>query len=146
MILHSYVEQVMTMCRVQEWQLSLSYFPDYFPLMVSDAISCPLHNSNTPWYIIMILYNFVEQTMTMCRVQEWQLSLSYFLSFSPWLFRMQFRVLSIFENSLIYYHDILQLYRTGLDDVLNTRMTTLIFILSELFPLDGFRYNFMSAP
>ena len=27
-----------------------------------------------------------------------------------------------------------------------TRMTTLTFILSELFPLDGFRCNFTSAP
>ena len=39
MILHSYVEQVMTMCHIQEWQLSLSYFLSYFPLMVSAAIS-----------------------------------------------------------------------------------------------------------
>ena len=34
MILHSYVEQVMTMCRVQELQLSFFYFMDYLPLMV----------------------------------------------------------------------------------------------------------------
>ena len=31
------------------------------------------------------------------------------------------------------------------DDVSRTRMTTLAFILSELFPLDCFRCNFMSA-
>ena len=36
--------------------------------------------------------------------------------------------------------------RTGHDDVSRTRMTTLAFILSELFPLDGFRCNFVSAP
>ena len=83
MILHSYVEQVMTMCRVQEWQLLLSYFQSYFPLIVSDAISCLLHNLNTIWYIIMILYSYVEQVLTMCLVQEWQLSLSYFLSYLP---------------------------------------------------------------
>ena len=29
--------------------------------------------------------------------------------------------------------------------MLHTRMTTLDFILSELFPLDGFRCNFVSA-
>ena len=40
MILHSYVEQVMSMRHVQACQLSLSYFLTYFPLMVSDAISC----------------------------------------------------------------------------------------------------------
>ena len=39
-------------------------------LMVSDAISCPLHNLNTLWYIIMILYGYVEQVMTMCRMKE----------------------------------------------------------------------------
>ena len=43
----------MVMCGVQEWQLSLSYFESYFPLTVLDAISCPLHNLNTLWYIIM---------------------------------------------------------------------------------------------
>ena len=70
MILHSYVEQVMTMCHVQERQLLLSYFLSYFPLMVSDAISCPLHNLNTVWNIIMILHSYVEQVMTICRIQE----------------------------------------------------------------------------
>ena len=83
MILHSYVEQVMTMCRVQEWQLSLSYFPSYFPLMVSDAISCPLHNLITLWYIMMILHSYVKQVLRMYCVQKWQLSLSYFLSYFP---------------------------------------------------------------
>ena len=94
MILHSYVEQVMTKCRVQEWQLLLLYFLSYFPLMVSDAISspplmffhaysCPLCNLNTLWNIIMILHSYVEQVMTICRVQEWQLLLLYFLSYFP---------------------------------------------------------------
>ena len=55
MILHGYVEQVMTMCPVQERQILLSYFLSYFPLMVSDAISCPLCNFNTLWNIIRIL-------------------------------------------------------------------------------------------
>ena len=68
MILHSYVEQAMTMCRVQEGHISLSHFLSYFPLMVSDAISCPLYNLNTLWNIIMILHSDVEQVMTMCGV------------------------------------------------------------------------------
>ena len=70
MILHSYVEQDMTMCRVQEWQIWLSYFLSYFPLIVLDAISCPLHNLNTIWYIIMIPYSYVKQVLTMCRVEN----------------------------------------------------------------------------
>ena len=70
MILSSYVEQVMMMCRIQEWQLSLSYFLSYFPLIISDVISCPLYNLNTLWNIIMILHSCVEQVMMMCPVQE----------------------------------------------------------------------------
>ena len=31
MTLYSYVEQVMTMCRIEEWQLSLTHFLSYFP-------------------------------------------------------------------------------------------------------------------
>ena len=72
------------MCRVQECQVSLSYFLSNFPLIVSDAISCPLHNLNT---------------------------------------------------HLVFYHDTLQLCRTYLDDVSDTRMTTLTYILFEFFPL-----------
>ena len=82
----------------------LSYFLRYFPLIISDAISKPLHNLNTVWYMIMIL-----------------------------------------EYPLVYDHDASQLCRTSLDDVLRTRMTTPVSILSELFPLDGFRCNFVSA-
>ena len=83
MILHNYVAQVMNMCHIQEWQLLLSSLLSYFPLMVSDAISCPLHNLKTVWNILMILYSYVEHVMRMCRLQEWQLSLSYFLSYFP---------------------------------------------------------------
>ena len=72
MILHSYVEQAMTMCHVQEWQLSLSHFLSYFPLMVSVVISCPLHNLKTVWNILIILYSYVEQVRAMCCIQEWQ--------------------------------------------------------------------------
>ena len=68
-ILYSYEEQVMTMRRVQQWQLWLSHFPRYFPLIVSNAISCPLHTLNSLWYI-MIQYSYVELVMAMCHVQE----------------------------------------------------------------------------
>ena len=83
MILYSYVEQVLTVCHVQEWQLLLSYFLSYFPSIVADAISCPLHNLKTLWYIIVILYSYVEQVLTMCCIYEWPLSFSYFLSYFP---------------------------------------------------------------
>ena len=60
--------------------------------LVSDAISCLLHNLKTIWNILMTHFSYVEQVMTMCpiqeeqvmtmcRIQEWQLSLSYFLSY-----------------------------------------------------------------
>ena len=68
MILCNYVEQVITMYGIQELQLLLSYVLSYFPLMVSDAYSCPLHNLKTVWNIIMIFHRYVEQVMTMCRV------------------------------------------------------------------------------
>ena len=83
MILYSCVEQVMRMCRIQEWQLSLSYFLSYFPLIISDLISCPLYNMNTLWNIIMVLHSYVEQVKMMCGVQEWPLMLSYFMSYFP---------------------------------------------------------------
>ena len=83
MILHSYVKQVMMMCCIQEWQLSFLYFLSYFPLIVSDAVSCLLHNLKALWNILMILYSCVEQVMMICCIQEWQLSLPYFLSYFP---------------------------------------------------------------
>ena len=60
------------------------------PLMVSDAISCPLHNLKTFWNILMIRHGNVKQVMTMCRILEWQLSLSYFLSLPLDGFRCNF--------------------------------------------------------
>ena len=83
MILHSYVVQGMTICRILEQQLSLSYFLSHFPLMVSDAILCPVHNLKIVWNISMILYSYKEQVMTMCPIQEWQLLQLYFLSYFP---------------------------------------------------------------
>ena len=52
-------------------------------------------------------------------------------------FRCYFMSASLLENCLEYNHDTSQLCRTGHDDVLHTRMTTLILILSELSSLDG---------
>ena len=69
--------------RTRMTTLSLSYFLSYFPLMVSDLISCSLHHLKTIWNIIMILHSYVEQVMTMCHVQDWQLSFLYFLSYLP---------------------------------------------------------------
>ena len=46
---------------------------------------------------------------------------------------------------LEYNHDTSQLCRIGHNDVSRTSMTTLVFILPELFPLDGFRCNFVPA-
>ena len=51
--------------------------------MDSDAISCPFFNLNTLWYIIMTLHSYVEQVITMRRIQECQLLLAYFLSYFP---------------------------------------------------------------
>ena len=82
MILHSCVEQVMTMCRVKNESPRFNTFFSYLPFDPFYAYSCPLFKLNTLWNIIMIF----------------------------------------------------QLCRTGFDDVLRTRMTTLAVILSELFP------------
>ena len=46
------------------------------------------------------------------------------------------------ENHLEYNHDTSQLCRTGHDNGSRTRMTTLAFILYELYPLDCFSCNF----
>ena len=70
MILYSYLEQVMLMCPIQEWQLWLSYFLSYLPLIISYAILCMLYNLNTLWNIIMILHSYIEQIIMMCRVQK----------------------------------------------------------------------------
>ena len=37
---------------------------------VRPSVSCPLYNLNTVWNILMILHSYVEQVMTMCRVQK----------------------------------------------------------------------------
>ena len=88
----------------------------------------------------MILHSYVEQIMTMT-------TFSFILSelFPLNGFRFNFVSAPYLENHLEYNHDTSQLCRTGHDDVSPTRMTTLAFILFELFPLDGFRCHFVSA-
>ena len=70
MILQSYVEQVMTMCRAQHESSSFITFLVISSLMLFYAISWPLCNLNTLWNIIMILHSYLEQVMIICRVQE----------------------------------------------------------------------------
>ena len=93
-ILGRNVEQDQTMCCVQEWQLCLSYFWSYLPLLyyfdiivIIHLILCLLCKSKTLWNIIMILGRNVEHYQTMCRVQEWQwqLHFSYFGRYIPLL-------------------------------------------------------------
>ena len=61
-------------------------------------------------------------------------------------FRCNFVSAALLKYPLEYNSDTSQLCRTGHDDVSRTRMTTLAFTLSELFSLDCFRCNFVSAP
>ena len=81
-ILHSYVEQVMTVCRIQRRTTLAFVLSELFPLLWFQ-MHIPVRSLNTLWNIIMILYSYVEQIMTTCLVQEGVLSLSYFLSYFP---------------------------------------------------------------
>ena len=89
MVLGRNVEQDEMMWRIQEWQLWLSYFWCYlFVIFDSDyaLISCQLCKLNTfgifLWYLVK---NVAEDVMT-CWVQEWQLWLTYFWSYLPFLY------------------------------------------------------------
>ena len=122
MVLHRYAEQVMTMCRVQNESSRLNTFWVISPSMVFCAYSCPLCNLNTLWNIIMILHNYVEQVMMICRVQKGQPSHSYFLSrfhtfwaIFLWLFQLQSRVCSITLIPL----GIIMILRSNVGPVLN---------------------------
>ena len=73
-------------CCIQECQLCLSYFWHYLPLLYLTMIIhwfCVRSVSQTLWNIFMILGRNVEQDQTTCRVQEWQLCLSYFWCYLP---------------------------------------------------------------
>ena len=87
MILVRNVEQEQTTWCVQEWQLCLSYFWRYLPLLYLTVI---IHwfrvCCNTLWNIFMLLGRNVEQDQRTCLVQEWQLCLSYFWHYLPLLY------------------------------------------------------------
>ena len=85
MILCRNVEQDKTTCQVQEWQLWLSYFWSYLPVLCLNLISCLLCNTNTLWNILMILGRNIEQDEMKCCIQDWQLLLSYFWSYLHFL-------------------------------------------------------------
>ena len=75
-------------CHIQEWQLPFLLLA-LSPFVLSDSdyllILCPLCKSKTLWNIFMILGRNVEQDQMTCRVQEWQLCLSFCWSFLPLL-------------------------------------------------------------
>ena len=74
MVLGRNVEQDQTTYQVQEWQLCLSYFWRYLPLLYLTVV---IHwfrvrsvKSKTLWNIFMILGRNVEQDKMMCLIQE----------------------------------------------------------------------------
>ena len=67
MILHSYLDKVIMMCHVQEWQLSFLFFLRYLTLMVEATMPSIL---NTIRNIFMRLYGSVEEVVTVCLVYE----------------------------------------------------------------------------
>ena len=85
MILNRNVEQDEITCCILEWQLWLSYFWSYLLFLCLNLISCLLCNSSTLWIILILLGRNVEQDETTCCIQEWQLWLSYFWSYRPFL-------------------------------------------------------------
>ena len=85
MIFGRNVEQGKMRCCKQERQLWLSYLWSYHPFLCLNLISCPFCNSKTLRINLSLLSRNVEQDETMYCVQEWQLWLSYFLSYLPFL-------------------------------------------------------------
>ena len=89
MVLGRNVQQDETMCRIQEWQLCLSYFWRYLPLLYLTVIMHWFHVrsvSQILWNIFMILGRHVKQDETRCRIQGWQFCLSYFWRYLPLLY------------------------------------------------------------
>ena len=120
-------------CHVQERQLCLSYFWRYFPLLYLTVIiqwfRVPLCKSKTLWNIFMILGRNVEQDQTTCRIQEWQLCLSYFWCYLPLLCLTETLELHPFNRSfkiiITYYHPmealIYALLLIGISDNLSSK-------------------------
>ena len=75
MILQSYVEQVMTMCHVQERQFLFVYFLSYLPLMVKATIPSSL---NTIRNNFMRLYGSVEEVIRLLNNSLFGVFYSYF--------------------------------------------------------------------
>ena len=111
------------------------------------AYSCPLYKLEYP-------FEYNHDTSQLCRTKHDDVSrtrmtaLAFILSdlFPLDVFRCNFVSAPLLENRLENNHDTSQFCRTGHDNALRTRMTTLAFIVSELSPLDGFICNFVSAP
>ena len=81
MILHSYAEQVMTMCSIQERQLSLLYFLSNLPLMIKAKMPSTLYTVSN---IFMRVYGCVEEVVTMCLVYKiWRLLALVLISTPP---------------------------------------------------------------
>ena len=97
---------------------------------------------------------YYDDTLSLCRTGHVDVSHTKMVTLAIILFELfpldhficNFVSAISFEYPLEYNHDTSQLCRTGHDDMLCTRMTTHHFILFELFRLDGFRCNFVSAP
>ena len=84
MKLHTNVKHNKTMCHAQEPLLCFFlYFWSYFPLIICNAISCPLCKLTTIKAIEMKLHTVVKHNKTMCHAQEPQLCFGYFWSYSP---------------------------------------------------------------
>ena len=131
--------------------------------MVSDTISCLLHNLKTIWNILMILYSYVEQVMSMCHIQKWQLMLSYFLRYRIFsAIRRGFRPSRMTSNNLISPMKFCyntnstlpkqcQSSRSVLQDGSRTfglfwkEKTPSYNRRNTVFPLNHFRCNFVSA-
>ena len=85
LILGRNVEQDEATCHIQEWQLWLSYFWSYFLCFVWHRF-CVRFVTRILWNILVVLGRNVEQDQTTCRVQKWQLCLSYFWPYLPLLY------------------------------------------------------------
>ena len=66
--------------------------------MVSDAITCPLHKLNALWYTSIVLYAYDKQVLTICSIQERQLSPIYFLVFLHLMVKATMHSVNIVRN------------------------------------------------
>ena len=83
MKLHTVVKHNKTMCHAQEPELCFVFFLSYFPLIICNAISCPLCKLTIIMAILMKLHTVVKHNKTICHAQEPELCFVYFLSYFP---------------------------------------------------------------